>query len=88
MSASETKITSSEVSASCLERTRQARAQLGESIEQGELLGRVVNPHTFEVLEEISNPVASGIMILSHLTRNVVQPGDYGYMVGAVSSEQ
>ena len=57
--------------------------QLGESIEQGELLGRVVSPHTFEVLEEIPNPVARGIMILSHLTRNVVQPGDYGYMVGS-----
>ena len=48
----------------------------------------MVSPYTFEVLEEIRNPVAEGVMILSHLTRNVVQPGDYGYMVGAVSSEQ
>jgi len=26
-------------------------------------------------------------MILSHLTRNVVEPGDYGYMVGEPISE-
>lgn len=56
---------------------------LGEVIEEGALLGRVVSPYTLEVLEEIRNPVPDGIMILSHLTRNVVQPGDYGYMVGS-----
>lgn len=55
---------------------------LGERIEQGAVLGRVVSPYTFEELEVIRNPVSEGIMILSHLTRNVVEPGDYGYMVG------
>ena len=55
---------------------------LGETVEQGAVLGRVVSPYTFEELEEITNPAANGVMILSHLTRNVVQPGDYGYMVG------
>ena len=55
---------------------------LGESIAEGAVLGRVVSPYTFEELEVIRNPVPDGIMILSHLTRNVVEPGDYGYMVG------
>ncbi len=36
-------------------------------------------------LEEIRSPVANGIMILTHLTRTLVQPGDYGYMVGDLS---
>lgn len=56
---------------------------LGASIDEGVLLGRVRSAHTFEILQEIDNPVPRGIMILSHLTRNVVQPGDYCYMVGS-----
>ena len=58
---------------------------LGEPIEEGAVLGRVVHPQSFEELEVITNPVSNGTMILSHLTRNVVQPGDYAYMVGAVA---
>lgn len=54
----------------------------GEVIRGGELLGRVVSPYTFEVLEEIPTPFANGIMIMQHLTRNVVESGDYGWMVG------
>jgi predicted deacylase len=56
---------------------------LGDAIEEDAVLGRIVSPYTFQVLEEIRNPVSNGIMILSHLTRNLVQPGDYGYMVGS-----
>lgn len=55
---------------------------LGETIEEGAVLGRVVSPYSFEELEVIRNTVPGGIMILSHLTRNVVEPGDYAYMVG------
>jgi predicted deacylase len=55
---------------------------LGETIEKGAVLGRILSPYTFEELEVIRNPVPGGVMILSHLTRNVVEPGDYGYMVG------
>jgi predicted deacylase len=58
---------------------------LGETLEEGAVLGRVVSPYTFEELEVIRNPVPKGVMILSHLTRNVVEPGDYGYMVGETS---
>ena len=55
---------------------------LGEPIKGGAVLGRVVSPYTFETLEVIRNPVKRGIMILSHLTRNLLEAGDYGYMVG------
>jgi predicted deacylase len=55
---------------------------LGEPIEEGAVLGRVVSPYSFEELEVIRNTVPRGVMILSHLTRNVVEPGDYAYMVG------
>lgn len=55
---------------------------LGEKIKGGEILGKVVSPYTFETLEVIHSPVENGIMILSHLNRNLVEPGDYGYMVG------
>lgn len=55
---------------------------LGEEIAGGDVLGRIVSPYSFEELEVIINPVEKGIMILSHLTTNLVQPGDYAYMVG------
>lgn len=54
----------------------------GEIIKGGQLLGRVVSPYTFEVLEEIPTPFENGIMIMQHLTRNLVESGDYGWMVG------
>lgn len=61
--------------------------ELGETLGEGAVLGRVTSPHTFEELEVIRNPVPEGVLVLSHLTRNVVQAGDYGYMVGAVSKD-
>lgn len=55
---------------------------LGDAIPEGAVLGRVVSPYTFEELEVIRNPVPNGWMVLAHLTRNLVEAGDYGYMVG------
>ena len=52
------------------------------------MLGRVVSPYTFEEVEVIKNSLPRGIMILSHLTRNLVQPGDYGYMVGDMDGHE
>jgi predicted deacylase len=54
---------------------------LGATIEAGSLLARVVSPYTFETLEEIPTP-CRGVMILSHLSRNLVERGDFGFMVG------
>ncbi|HEY4203160.1 MAG TPA: succinylglutamate desuccinylase/aspartoacylase family protein [Devosiaceae bacterium] len=56
----------------------------GELIKGDQLLGRVVSPYTFEVLEEIPAPFPNGIMVMQHLTRNLVEPGDYGWMVGNI----
>lgn len=61
---------------------------LGQRIGRGELLGRVVSPYTFEILEEIPTPYDEGVMILSHLGRNVVEAGDYAYMVGDLAGAQ
>jgi predicted deacylase len=55
---------------------------LGQTINRGQVLGRIVSPYTFEVLEEIPTPYDNGVMILSHLSRNLVEAGDYAYMVG------
>lgn len=61
---------------------------LGERIKGGAVLGRIVSPYTFEELEVMKNPVADGIMILSHLTRNIIEPGDYAYMVGDLAGAE
>lgn len=54
----------------------------GEIIKGGSLLGRVVSPYDFETIEEIPTPFENGIMVMQHLTRNLVEAGDYGFMVG------
>jgi predicted deacylase len=59
-----------------------AAPPLGQPVAGGAELGRVVSPYTLETVEVIRNPVARGVVILSHLTVDVVQPGDYGYMIG------
>ncbi len=61
---------------------------LGRVIGEGAVLGRVVSPYSFETLEVIKSPVRHGIMILSHLNRNLVEPGDYGYMVGDMDTAE
>ena len=61
---------------------------LGHVVGEGAVLGRVVSPYSFETLEVIKSPVRNGIMILSHLNRNLVEPGDYGYMVGDMDTAE
>ena len=61
---------------------------LGETIRRGQLLARVISPYTFETLEEIPTPYDNGIMILSHLSRNLVESGDYGFMVGDLAGAE
>lgn len=55
---------------------------LGDRLAPGAPLFRVVSPYTFEVLETAVSPFDNGIMIMGHLTRNIVEAGDYGWMVG------
>ncbi|ARO14631.1 N-alpha-acetyl-L-2,4-diaminobutyrate deacetylase [Ketogulonicigenium robustum] len=54
----------------------------GEEIAGGAPLFRIIHPYTFEVLDEVTAPFTRGIMIMQHLTRNLVHSGDYGWMVG------
>lgn len=61
---------------------------LGEEIAGGAPLFRVVSPYTFETLEEIASPYEKGIMIMGHLSRNLVESGDYGYMVGDLAGAE
>lgn len=55
--------------------------QLGKEVNGDTVLGRVLSPHTFEVLEEIRSPFERGYMILLRAAMMRVHPGDYGYMV-------
>ncbi|UWQ94264.1 succinylglutamate desuccinylase/aspartoacylase family protein [Rhodobacteraceae bacterium M385] len=55
---------------------------LGAAVSGGSTLFKVTSPYTFEVLEEVKSPFENGIMIMGHLTRNLVEAGDYGWMVG------
>ncbi|MBI4278629.1 MAG: succinylglutamate desuccinylase/aspartoacylase family protein [Armatimonadetes bacterium] len=54
---------------------------LGQRIAGGTLLGRVVSPYTFEVLEELRTPFADGIVVLLRPAVSRVNPGDYAFMV-------
>ncbi len=57
---------------------------IGTIVPRDTLLGTVINPYTFEVLEEIRSPVERGLIILIRPTITKVHPGDYAYMVAGV----
>jgi hypothetical protein len=51
-------------------------------IAEGAVLGCVFSPYTFDVLEVMRNSLPSGWMVLVHSSENLVQLGDYAYMLG------
>lgn len=53
---------------------------LGE-IDKDTVLGRVVDPHTFETLETITAPYQPTVLVLTREPFTRVWPGDYGFMV-------
>jgi predicted deacylase len=55
--------------------------RLGESVSQGTELGQVVSPYTFEVLEVVTAPFDSTLLVLVREPMTKVDPGDYGFMV-------
>jgi predicted deacylase len=55
--------------------------QLGSRVPKGTLLGEIVNPYSFEVLERVEAPFEASILILGRESVTKVDPGDYGYMV-------
>lgn len=60
--------------------------RLGGVVTEGELLGRVVNPMTYEVLEELRSPFACGYLVLLRASLGKVNPGDFAYMIGNADS--
>lgn len=63
-------------------------ARLGESVAAGAVLGRVVSPYTFEVLEEVTAPFDSSLLVLVRESVTKVDPGDYGFMVANGATAQ
>ncbi len=51
------------------------------------VLGRVYNPMTLELLEEIRAPYDKNLMILMRGNVNRIIPGDYTFMIGDLNSE-
>jgi predicted deacylase len=56
--------------------------RLGAEVAGGTLLGRVISPYTFEVLEELRAPFARSVVLLLRAGMTPVNPGDYAYMLG------
>ncbi|WP_329179427.1 succinylglutamate desuccinylase/aspartoacylase family protein [Streptomyces sp. NBC_01477] len=56
--------------------------RLGEVVKGGTVLGRVVDPYTFEVIEELVAPFESSVLVLTREGYTRTTPGDYGFMVG------
>lgn len=54
---------------------------VGRTVPRDTLLGTVISPYTFTVLEEIRAPFERNYMILLRPTITKVHPGDYAYMV-------
>jgi predicted deacylase len=59
---------------------------LGTTVRGGTVMGRVVDPHTFEELESIKAPYDGSIMIMMRGVLSRVNPGDYGYIIGDEAS--
>jgi len=54
---------------------------------KGEILGRIYNPMTLELLEEIKTPYEENLMILMRCDYNRILAGDFTFMIGDLSSE-
>lgn len=55
---------------------------LGRPVAQGTVLGRVVSPYTFEVLETVRAPYEPSYVMMARTRPSRVQPGDYAFLFG------
>lgn len=55
--------------------------RLGEILPAGTVLGRVIDPSTFEELQVLRAPYDPTYLVLSRASVSQVSPGDYGFMV-------
>lgn len=62
--------------------------QVGVEVAEGDVLGRVISPLDFTLLEEMTCPLPHGVMILTHPTTHRMEPGDYGYMIGDLDTAE
>jgi hypothetical protein len=62
--------------------------EMGGEVRAGQVLGRVISPYSFEELEVIRSPFERGIVVLTQLTPNVVEPGIYGFMIGNLATAE
>ncbi len=60
---------------------------VGTIVPQDTLLGTVISPYTFDVLEEIRAPFKRNLVILLRPTITKVHPGDYAYMMANADSD-
>lgn len=61
---------------------------LGIEVKGGQVLGRIVSPYSFEELEVFRCPFERGMMVLTHRTADVVEPGIFGYMIGNLATAE
>ena len=54
---------------------------------KGVVLGRIYNPMTLELLEELKTPYERNLMILMRCDINVILVGDFTFMIGDLNSE-
>jgi predicted deacylase len=62
--------------------------KVGAVVAAGDLLGQVVSPLDFTLLEEMHSPLKRGVMILTHPTAHRIEPGDYGFMIGDLETAE
>jgi len=62
--------------------------QLGQAVAKGTVLGVIRDPQTFEVLETLTAPFEQTHLVLLRNTVSRVHPGDYGYMLGDLSTAE
>lgn len=63
-------------------------SQLGQAVQGGTLLGTMVDPQTFEVLEEFRAPFDQTHLVLVRPTPSRTHAGDYAYMLGDLSTAE
>lgn len=61
---------------------------VGEKIEGKQVLSKIYNPKTFELLETIETPFEQNIVVLMRGFVGKVNAGDYGYMLGNLETAE
>lgn len=54
---------------------------LSTIVEGGTVLGRIIDPHANEVIQEVRAPYEQSAILMMRTTMSRVNPGDYGYII-------